>query len=152
MRPAISWPVVDEMRERWRGRIDLQASCLVGIEAVRNRDWFARLAKRVADARGILGAVTYMVPDLDELLDVVVRLAMEHGLNLDFHADETDDTRAISVLRIAEAVRRNGFQGKVLVGYCCSLARQPDAHLLSQRYDIVAVLPRRWPRHYPNAF
>ncbi|MDI7864580.1 YraN family protein [Rhizobiaceae bacterium n13] len=32
------------------------------------------------------------------------------------------------------------------------LARQPDAHLLSQRYDIVAVLPRRWPRHYPNAF
>lgn len=32
------------------------------------------------------------------------------------------------------------------------LARQPASHLLSQRYDIVAVLPGRFPRHFPNAF
>ena len=127
---AISWPVFKAMRERWRGRIELQASCLAGIEAVRDRDWFAGLAKRVADARGVLGAVTYMVPDLDELLDVIVRLAMENGLDLDFHADETDDVQAVSLLKIAEAVRRNGFRGKVLVGHCCSLSRQPDAVVL----------------------
>ncbi|MBB4567592.1 YraN family protein [Rhizobium leucaenae] len=32
------------------------------------------------------------------------------------------------------------------------LARQPDYALLSQRYDIVAILPGRWPRHFPDAF
>ncbi|MCD2185174.1 YraN family protein [Rhizobium sp. GN54] len=32
------------------------------------------------------------------------------------------------------------------------LARQPDAHRLSIRYDIVAVLPWRLPRHLPDAF
>jgi putative endonuclease len=32
------------------------------------------------------------------------------------------------------------------------LARQPDFARLSQRYDIVAVLPGRWPRHFPDAF
>jgi putative endonuclease len=32
------------------------------------------------------------------------------------------------------------------------LARQPDYARLSQRYDIVAVLPGRWPRHFPDAF
>lgn len=32
------------------------------------------------------------------------------------------------------------------------LSRQPDAHRLSQRYDIVAVLPLRLPRHFPDAF
>ncbi|MDE1992198.1 MAG: YraN family protein [Rhizobiaceae bacterium] len=32
------------------------------------------------------------------------------------------------------------------------LARQVDFALLSQRYDIVAVLPGRWPRHFPDAF
>lgn len=32
------------------------------------------------------------------------------------------------------------------------LARQPDAHRLSIRYDIVAVLPWRLPRHLPGAF
>ncbi|KAA1186003.1 YraN family protein [Rhizobium tropici] len=32
------------------------------------------------------------------------------------------------------------------------LARQPDFARLSQRYDIVAILPGRWPRHFPDAF
>jgi putative endonuclease len=32
------------------------------------------------------------------------------------------------------------------------LARQPDAHRLSLRYDIVAVLPWRFPRHFADAF
>lgn len=32
------------------------------------------------------------------------------------------------------------------------LARQPDHARLSQRYDIVAVIPGRLPRHFPNAF
>lgn len=32
------------------------------------------------------------------------------------------------------------------------LAQQPDYARLSQRYDIVAILPRRWPRHFRDAF
>ncbi len=32
------------------------------------------------------------------------------------------------------------------------LARQPDFARLSQRYDIVAILPGRWPQHFPDAF
>ena len=32
------------------------------------------------------------------------------------------------------------------------LARQPDHGRLSVRYDLVAVLPRRWPVHVENVF
>ena len=32
------------------------------------------------------------------------------------------------------------------------LARQRDYALLSQRYDIVAILPGKLPRHFPDAF
>lgn len=32
------------------------------------------------------------------------------------------------------------------------LSRQPDGHRLSLRYDIVAVLPWRLPKHLPDAF
>lgn len=32
------------------------------------------------------------------------------------------------------------------------LSRQPDAALLSQRYDIVSVNGWSWPRHLPDAF
>lgn len=126
----ISWPVFDTMREKWRGRIDLQAACLLGIEGVRDKAWFERLAKRVAAAKGVLGVVTYMVPDLEELLDQVFAEAIKHGLDLDFHADETDDVAAISLKKIAEASLWNGFEGNILVGHCCSLARQPDLEVL----------------------
>jgi len=127
---TISWPVFEDMRERWRGRVELQAACLTGIEAVRDKAWFAGLAKRVAEARGVLGCVTYMVPDLEELLDRVFALAIEHGLDLDFHADETDDLSAASLKKIAEAALWNNFEGKILVGHCCSLARQADRDVL----------------------
>ncbi|MDX8478159.1 cytosine deaminase [Mesorhizobium sp. VK24D] len=126
----ISWPVFETMRERWRGRIELQAACLLGIEGVRDKAWFERLAKRVAAARGVLGVVTYMVPDLEELLDKVFAEAIKHGLDLDFHADETDDVAAISLKKIAEASLWNGFDGNILVGHCCSLSRQPDLEVL----------------------
>ena len=126
----ISWPVFEEMRERWRGRIDLQGVCLFSIEGARDADWFAGLARRVAAAGGVLGTVTYMVPDLEELLDRVFAAAIELGLDLDFHADETDDVAAVSLKKVAEAALRHRFQGKILVGHCCSLARQPDADVL----------------------
>jgi putative endonuclease len=32
------------------------------------------------------------------------------------------------------------------------LARQPDAARLSRRYDIVAIVPWKWPRHIEGAF
>jgi len=122
----ISWPVFSAIRERWQGRIELQAACLFGIDEARNESWFNRLADVVARHRGILGAVTYLVPDLDALLDRMFVKAIALGLDLDFHADETDDVNAVSLDRIAATALRHGFEGRILVGHCCSLARQPD--------------------------
>ncbi len=127
---TISWPVFETMRERWAGRIELQAVCLLGIDGVREAEWFENLAGRVAAARGVLGAVTYMVPDLEDLLDRMFETAIERGLDLDFHADETDDVSAVSLKKIAEKALEHRFEGKILVGHCCSLARQPDADVL----------------------
>ncbi|MCY0094890.1 cytosine deaminase [Hoeflea ulvae] len=122
----ISWEVFATVRERWKDRIALQAACLFGIDEARNESWFNRLADIVARHRGVLGAVTYMVPDLDHLLDRMFVKAIDLGLDLDFHVDETDDTDAVSLDRIADAALRHGFEGRILVGHCCSLARQPD--------------------------
>ena len=126
---AISWPVFEEIQQTWKGRIELQGSCLFGIDAARDEAWFESLADRVGAARGVLGAVTYMVPDLDDLLGRMFRAAIKRGLDLDFHADETDSVDAISLSRIAEAALRHRFEGRILVGHCCSLAQQPGDHV-----------------------
>ena len=128
---TISWPVFED-DARALARPHRAAGGLPDRHrgARATRPGSARLAKRVAAAGGVLGAVTYMVPDLEELLDRVFALAIEHGLDLDFHVDETDDVAAVSLRKIAEAALWNGFEGKILVGHCCSLARQPDRDVL----------------------
>ena len=123
---TISWPVFERMRERWTGKIALQACSLVTIEQVRDDSWFSQLVDRVAAAKGVLGCVTFMVPDLDELLDRLIGTAAWVGLDLDFHADETADPLATSLDRIADVVLRRRFDKRVLVGHCCSIARQAD--------------------------
>jgi cytosine/creatinine deaminase len=122
----ISWPVFIAAREKWRGKIELQAACLTGIEQNRDKVWHASLVKKVSAAGGVLGTVTYMIPDLEPLLDDMFRAAMDHGLELDFHADETDAVESVTLRKIAEAAERNDYQGRILIGHCCALSRQPD--------------------------
>ena len=43
-------------------------------------------------------------------------------------------------------------QGRIRASADLWLSRQPDRDQLSQRFDIIAVLPWRLPRHFPDAF
>lgn len=125
---GITWPVLAELRAEWSGRIALQASPLFGIQFALD----AAHMRAVTDAvkthgDAIFGCVTYMIPDLDAALDIVFRIAIENGFDLDFHVDETSDPQARSLGHIAEAALRHRFSGKILCGHCCSLAVQaPD--------------------------
>jgi cytosine deaminase len=75
----------------------------------------------------VLGAATFMVPELEAGIDRLFRIAAEHDVDLDFHVDETKDPTACSLRAVAEATIRYGYQGRVVVGHCCSLAMQPDS-------------------------
>ncbi|MGL5137835.1 MAG: cytosine deaminase [Beijerinckiaceae bacterium] len=122
---GISWPVFAEMRDRWKGRIALQATPLFGIQwALDKAHMQAVVAAVKAHGSGIIGAVTYMCPELEEGLDVLFCTAIEHCFDLDFHVDEASDPAARALERIAAASIRHRFAGKVLCGHCCSLALQ----------------------------
>ncbi|MCA1490281.1 YraN family protein [Sinorhizobium alkalisoli] len=67
------------------------------------------------------------------------------------------------LVAIVEVKARTTFDGAVFAVSASSqrriraasdlwLSSQPDFHRLSVRYDIIAVLPWRWPRHLPDAF
>ncbi|WP_343715048.1 cytosine deaminase [Inquilinus sp.] len=122
----VSWPVFAELRDQWAGRIELQGSALVGIDRVLEDGYFDDLSRTVRAHGGILGAVTYPVAGLEAGIDRLFRHAAEHGFDLDFHADETGDAAVRTLAMIAEAAIRHRFRGRVLVGHCCSLARQPE--------------------------
>jgi cytosine/creatinine deaminase len=134
----ISWPVFAEARERWRGRIDLQASPLFAIDYVFDDAHMADVEAMVeAHGSNILGAVTYMAPRLREGIDRLFALAQRKEWDLDFHVDETADPAACSLDAIAAATLDHRFEGRVLVGHCCSLARRDESEM-SRAIDLVA--------------
>jgi cytosine deaminase len=138
---AISWPVFAELREAWKGRIELQAAALCPTEfAVDDEPQFREIVATVARHGGSIGGLSFMGArpgeKLDLALDRVCQAATANGLDLDFHVDESDSPDAVTLEPVARAVIRNRFKGRVIVGHCCSLALASDA----DRARIVSVL------------
>jgi cytosine deaminase len=129
----ISWPVFAKLRDKWAGKVTLQASSIVSMDLFANDDG-RKLADLVAEHGGQLGCVTRLagedhagVPEgFDDLMETVFALAEERGLDLDLHVDETDDPSARTLIRIARIALKRKFKGKILAGHCCSLAVQED--------------------------
>ncbi len=132
----ISWPVFAELREAWAGRIDLQAASLIACEGYALPE-YKGIADMVANAGGVLGMVTYPVPELKDWLQGHIEAAVARGLDLDFHVDETMDPTSETLRTIAETVLEMGYQGRVVVGHCCSLSTQDETRALDT-LDLVA--------------
>ncbi|MEG3841723.1 cytosine deaminase [Microcoleus sp. herbarium14] len=132
---TVSLGVFEALQAEWGDRLILQAVSLVSL------DYFLtpageKLASRIAQIGGILGAVAYMNPDLDKQLDRVFSLARERGLNLDFHTDENDDPESVTLRQVAKTAIRHNFAGQIICGHCCSLAVQPS-DLVTETLDLV---------------
>ena len=134
---AISFPVWAAARDRWAGRIALQAACLVGAEMFSTDGAFATTARIVADHGGVLGMVTYPLPDIAGRIRDFLRLADGLGLSADFHVDETLDPASNTLRMIAQAVLDTGFARPVVVGHCCSVSAMHEAEALAT-LDLVA--------------
>jgi len=123
----ISWPVFAEMRDTWKGKVDLQAVTLLTVDEFLDEATADSLIDTVARYDGVLGAVTFMTPELEHALEIMMLRAANRGLDLDFHVDETGDPAANSLRVIADVALRTDFPGKITVGHCCSLANQAEA-------------------------
>jgi cytosine/creatinine deaminase len=135
--PWISWPVFREMREAWRGRIELQAVALFHPDAAADDEWLAALAALVAESGGVMGGVPYMRADMEDYLARVFGHAEARGLDLDFHVDETDDPGAATLRHIAQTAISRRFPGRITAGHCCSIAvQEPDE--VDRTLDLVA--------------
>ncbi len=122
----ISWPLFGEIRDRWRDRIDLEATPLFGIEFALDDTHMRDVTEMVGRFGRILGAVTYPGPTLRPGLERLFRLAADKAWDLDFHVDETGEPDVNTLAIIAETALAHRFAGKILAGHCCSLAVLPE--------------------------
>jgi cytosine deaminase len=133
----ISWGVFREVRQDWAGRIDLQAACLVSCDHIRRDGAFRLTADLVASSGGVLGTVTYPTPNLHQQVDDFFHLALDRGLAVDFHVDETMDPSVNTLKVLAQKVLDLSFDAPVVVGHLCSLSTMPEAEAMAT-LDLVA--------------
>lgn len=131
---AISWPVFAELRETWRGILNLQATSLFVIDDILDdEDAFREVVETTARYEGVLGGVTFIgrAPDArtDAALDKLFKAAIAYGLDIDLHVDESDSPHARTLERVADAAIRNRFPNRILCGHCCSAALMGEADL-----------------------
>ncbi|MBI4921045.1 MAG: cytosine deaminase [Devosia nanyangense] len=122
----ISWDLFEEVRDNWRGRIELQAVALVDPETLVNPSALDAVARRAKQAGGLMGGSVAVFDRSKQAMLAVVDKAGELGIDLDIHADETGDPAAHALEHLAEAVIETGFTGKVLAGHCCVLTVQDE--------------------------
>lgn len=123
----IAWPVLNELKHEWKGRVELQLAALAPADLL--PDGGERIAERVRRDRGVFGAFFYRNADLPSKVDVAFKLARRHDLALDFHVDEGLDIEADGFSEIIAATRRAGMAGRVLCGHGCSLSLHDDDRL-----------------------
>lgn len=133
----ISWPVFNELKMQWSGKIELQGVCLVGCEDVDLYGRFQQTVDIVQRYEGVLGVVTYPMKGLDKFLPEFFSIASERGLDVDMHVDETLVPDVNTLRSICRAVLDTKFENKVTVGHVCSLSAQTEKHALDT-LDLVA--------------
>ena len=119
-----AWPVLNELRAEWRGRIVLQLAALIPLDLVFEAG--DSIAARVAADGGVLGAFVYRNPDLRAKIARIFDLAERHDLALDFHVDEALDPEAQGIDPIIEEAEARRLGGRVLCGHGCALSVRPE--------------------------
>jgi cytosine/creatinine deaminase len=147
----LTWPAFAKIRDRWKGKVELQGVSLVALSFFRDVDAAEKLADVVQEHGGLLGAAvccaeqggskeddwTTCDTDRDILLDRIFTLAKERDLDIDFHTDENGNELARGLRYVAEKTIEHGYEGRVVCGHCCSLAYQPPDEL-KKTLDVVA--------------
>jgi cytosine deaminase len=114
-----------ELRERWRGLVDLQLVALVSnpLDGQAGRD----LRQALREGADVAGGCPHLDPAPERAVAICLDAAGEAGTPLDLHTDETLDPRRLTLATLANLVSRTGFAHGVTASHCVSLAvQQPD--------------------------
>lgn len=143
----LSVDVLTGLRDRWRGRIEIQWVSLSALEQFDDEAWAHRVVCEVKAAGGVLGCFVYRQADVQRRLARVFDLAIEADLDIDLHVDEGLDADATGLHAVAELALSRRWGHRVACGHACSLSVQPAAQavatlsLLAQAGITLTALP-----------
>jgi len=124
----LMYPVL-EAKEKYRGVVDVEFVTFPQLGLIRDPasvDYMRAAMQEGADVVGGMPHAEATMEDAARHIDICFEIAKEFDADIDMHVDETDDPNSRTLELLAEATIREGYQGRVTAGHCCSLAAQPD--------------------------
>lgn len=118
---SLAWDVLGELAEEWRGRITIERAALFPVESFTDQALADRVARRIAQDRGVMGAFVYNQPGRENALEIMLRAAENAGIALDFHVDEGLDPGLDNVETIARMALALGHEFPITCSHACSL-------------------------------
>ena len=114
-----------EVRERWRGLVDVQVVALVASPLAGQAGKDLRQALR--EGADVAGGCPHLDPDPDGAVGICLDAAGAAGVPVDLHTDETLNPRLLTLATMADLVTRTGFPHQVTASHCVSLGvQQPN--------------------------
>lgn len=129
-REPLSLAVLREVRDEWRGRVELQFVSLTDLDLFDAEGRAAARARTLREHGGVLGAYVYRNEACAGKLRRIFEVAVEHGLDLDLHVDEGLHVDAVALDCVAGLAKEFAMSGRVTCGHACSLSVQPQGQAL----------------------
>jgi cytosine deaminase len=114
-----------EVREKWRGLVDLQVVALAASPFDGQGGKDLRLALK--EGADVAGGAPHADPQPDRAVRICLEAAGEAGVPIDLHADETLNPNTLTVATMADLVSETRFPFPVTASHCVSLSVQPHA-------------------------
>jgi len=121
----LALPVLESLREAWRGRIDLHFTSLVDTALLANTARAADIASGLRRAGGRLGLFIYPGIRAQDLR-LAFSLAAREELVLDLHADEHLSPPVTHLGLVAQLTQEWGLAGRVICSHACVLQTLPQ--------------------------
>jgi cytosine/creatinine deaminase len=125
-----------EVREHWRGLVDVQLVALVShpMAGQAGKD----LRRALKEGADVAGGCPHLDPDPDGAVGICLDAAGEAGVPMDLHTDETLNPSKLTLATMADLVTRTGFPHQVTASHCVSLGVQ-DARTQQRVSEAVAA-------------
>ena len=142
-----------ELRTEYQDLIDIQIVAFPQEGIIKSAGTHALMQEALAMGADVVGGCPYNElgwEDTQRHIDIVFQLAQENDLDIDMHADFSDDTsdrRFAAATYVAQKTMETGYQGRVSLGHVTSLGSldpddlKPVIELLRQADISIVTLP-----------
>lgn len=120
-----------EAREKYAGLVGVEIVAFPQHGLVHRREMADVMREAMREGADVVGGIPHIEEtpaDAARHIDIAFEIAKEFDADIDMHVDESDDPGSRTLEMLADATRREGYQGRVTAGHCCALAAYGDPY------------------------